>query len=321
MIHGEKNIPHTLDNRKLILTEYDNSQLVNSFFNIPHNPDEFSLECNIPQYNETEKFCILFSSKGGSTIINSILTDNKIGFLDRNNQFDSSCKDYFNFTKGNTNRNISTEFDEFIKLVNGKSKKDLIIVTRNPIYKFLSGIFQDISLDLSKSHILYYMMESKYPIKNTEKIENENKFNHLQDIENLHPNAIGELSWIHAKNLFYKYQSISRGHSAPYNELFFNFLYLHKSIDKSKIKIVDLDNPEYSIVDVIKKYFPEIKETDRLNNFWSHRSKHELVLKGIETHSKIELDGETIRKWLIKEVQRDYNYYKLLKESYTEYEL
>jgi predicted nucleotidyltransferase len=302
----------TIEQRDDIFKTFDIKKEISSFFNISIDSDEpqthhINLTHSI-QYNETDKFGILFSSKAGSTAIGNVLTENKLNLFDfyDGNDLVSEFKEYIKFGNGYKDK---WEFDEFFKILNGKSKKDLIVVIRNPIYKFLSGIYQDISLEIKHSQLLFNIIKEKYKLDNIY----QNRIDFLSD------EAIGELSFMYINNLFETIGTIRYGHVNPINETFFNVLYISKNINKSKIKIIDIDNPNYVLFDVLKQYYPDIKETVRIKNFWTHRSKHKIILDGIDKHIDIQ-NKQHLKQWIRQQVSQDYHYYKILKQDYTEYE-
>jgi hypothetical protein len=312
MRNKEELLLYNIENRKKIINDNNNELLIKDFF-LNDNLDDkniYEFKNSHIQYNETDKFGILFSHKGGSTAIYSILEHNNLNYFKRDEFFNKEIKYHFNINKNRT-ENLDFKLDEFNKIVNGKSKKDLIIVTRNPIYKFLSGMYQDLSIEFLKSDLLYSFLKEKYKDENL-------PIHDSKDIDSLPERIIGEMAYLHVKNLFYKEENIRYGHSSLYNELFFNFLYVNKSINKSKIKIIDIDNPNYNLFEVFKKYYPEIEQSNRSKHFWTHRDKHRIILEGVSKH--IKEDELHIKQFIRETVNQDYYYYKLLLQNYTEYE-
>ena len=252
-----------------------------------------------PDVWETSKFFIIVTSKGGSTITKSVLLDNNLSLKKLDSDLLQSYKYFVNIEKHNE-VDIDNEFVEYFKALNGKSKKDIIIVTRNPIIKWMSGVIMDMELIIHNNPIIKQFIKVK-------PTDDKNEY-HLNLLRGLLPTYLTEL--------WEKRSSFLDGHSHLYNEHFFQFLTLNKGIDLNKLHIIDIDNPNHDIVDVVRSYYPEIKETESTKHFWTKRDKHEPIFWNLEYYLQQNKLSLPIINRLVNEISNDYKWYKILLKTY-----
>lgn len=293
---------------KLILDTFPDNFKDDSFISKINNGDE--------QYNnnifrgvdvwETTKFFILITSKGGSTITRKIILDNNLSLPNTDNLKNyKALRKYKNFQSIENeykDTEIDIEFIEYFKALKGKSKKDIIIVTRNPIIKWMSGVIQEMEIIIANSPIVKNILKI-----NQHEYDSEFEYN-LNLLRNLLPSYLDE-TWERASTFV-------DGHAFLYNEYFFQLLTINKGINFNKLYIVDIDNPNHNLYDVIKNYYPEIKEIDNTQHFWTHRDKHEYVFNNLEMYLEEKKFSKPLIKLLKKEISYDYKWYKILLKTY-----
>ena len=152
---------YRLDERVDIISKTENIGYLKSLLfgeNILSEVNKFKFQnynFNAVNYLETEKFGILFFMKGGSSLIMN--TFDLLNLTTTPSTRNSTWPKLFKSTIRIDNKDVeSEEYPEFVKILNGKSKKDLIIVTRNPIYKWLSGVYQEMEGEFERSQTLKY---------------------------------------------------------------------------------------------------------------------------------------------------------------------
>jgi hypothetical protein len=255
------------------------------------------------EYFETEKFFLLCTSKGGSSFINGFLKRNNLEVKHNQelNKIIRGHNNFFNIKNKYKEEEVDKQIIEYFKLLNGKSKKDLIIVTRNPLVKWMSGVIQDLNSLVDKAPMLMKLV--KYE-KSDDKLKNQ-----LNLYRSLLPYFLTERFETEGK--------IALGHSQLYNEYFFQLLLIHSNIDKNKLHIVDIDNPNHDLSDVIEKYYPYTKEEKNIS-YWTHREKHLHLFKNLN-HFLIEQGIEKNVTAAIKnEILNDYKWYILLLETFKD---
>lgn len=293
---------HTTANRKSIIVDANKrfKESNNFLRHLSLNP--FSSGGVSIEFFETSKFIILCTQKGGSSFINNILKENDLfihnpddvreEFWDNNNFIDLFDKNYKVKTDG---------VSEFIKIISGTSKKDLIIVTRNPIIKWMSGVVQDLDGVLHDAPFL-----SK--IVNYEKTDDTE-----ENVLNLQKTIMIDF----LLDRLEREGTTAIAHSYLYNELFYQLLIINDKIDTNKLYIVDIDNPDHNLADVLKKYYPEIKDSFSFNNYWTHREKHHFLFNDL--HDRLQDQNlEILINSITKHVTDDYRWYLILLEKYKD---
>lgn len=287
----------TVKDRDYILKNITNINDIQRLFGFNPENIEFnnSLSFSPPQYMETEKYGIIFTSKGGSSYITKTLTDYAL-FTDDSSEFNN----IFNSTlyPSNSKQSTSKKYNEFFSIINGTSKKDLIIVTRNPLYKWLSGVYQEIEMEYSNSNILYGMTQDEYKPNNN-------------NSDKLTKDLLEKLVYKYLIGTLYREGNITIGHMALYNQVFFLFL-LNNNIDTNKLKIIDIDDYESSINKLFNLYNPEIL-IDDTQGLWTHRTKHEHILRGLDLSVNNSIN---IKEMVKREVGIDFYYYSLLNKKF-----
>ena len=240
---------------------------------------------SIPAYDETEKFGIIYTSKGGSSIIRGVLERNEllnIQLLHKNEWYST----YHYLLTPNRLDNINKIYTNLVNICEGKSSRDLVIVIRNPLYKWLSGIVADTG--------------AKY--------FGEVSFNNV-DLS-LFANKVYEYLDSNLK----KENSISFGHSALFNESHYNFL-ICNNINLNKLKIIDIDDSTSNLLKILQFYYPNIKEDDDTKSYWTLRGYHSMIIKTII--DKINSDNNKLLLNTVKRnIYNDYYYYNLLKSRF-----
>lgn len=306
-----KNIKYSdaeITDKSRIIDETQNVESLKKLLgNLPLSYEENLLEfvprtLNAPLYNETDKFGILFSPKGGSSIIENILEDYNLSVL---SEFSDKkwVSNYFSFISAKRRESsIYKTWNEFRDICDGTSKKDLIIVIRNPIYKWLSGAWMDINLEVETSKILYPYLKEKYSL---EKIDGDN---HLSD------EAIQDIIFKYLKESIDSGELACNTHGSLYNESFFNLL-TNNNISKDKLKIIDIDDGNVDLIDVFQKFYPQIQRSEADKLFWTMRGVHKTIIDGLVTEIGNQND-KLYSSILRNELHRDLYYYTLLKEKY-----
>ena len=303
-----------------VLNATDNWQQIRGFIGKPltanYKDGVFESEhpqMNTPQIEITDKYAIIFTEKGGSSAIIGILDQYKLSNLKVSNNdnhprliatlmFNTSELEEFE---------LSSEQKEIKDILDGNSKKDLIIVTRNPIYKWLSGVYQDVLFEVERSSILLNQV-----------LDKNKSFKPYNFSENNKKKLLAKESLSQFVYSLLKYRQrigipIASDHSRLYNETFFSML-LNLKIDKSKLKIIDLDDPGSDLMDCLSKYNPEILETCNTESYWTQRPHHTEIISSINTECKKRNDEELLSK-IKDELLKDFYYYTLIRKHYKDY--
>ena len=304
------NIPK--EERENVLSETKNIRLIKNIlghdFPIANDDDLlvfYNKNFKLPSYVETEKFGIIFTMKGGSSYITNILDDLKLSVVP--STLNSAWNHVFKSVMRIKNADIeTTQYKEFLNIVNGKSKKDLILVTRNPIYKWVSGVYQEMEVEYKNSKTLRYFINSSG--------SKEIPSNEMDDLED---SEFSEFVFNVIKAAFDIGETSTWAHAGLYNEMFYNFLELNPNIDKSKLKIIDIDSQDGDLTDILSMYYPEIKMNSKSHRFSTHRNLHKRVLSGVQ--NKISHDSSALENDIKYRLSQDYYYYILLKHKYQKY--
>ena len=262
---------------------------------------------------ETDKFFVLVTSKGGSSIMQNIINLLNGKSRDDNSFFKLSefFRDNQNFlTVGSTELVTQNGNEEFIKLLNGKSNKDLIIITRNPLFKWLSGIIQDVEGELRDSESeLYKWVDDTFKgfdISNINKSPDSRDYDLNQPI----------ISKIIYKYLMLMYldnnNSCTKNHASLYNELFYLFLENNKNINFSKVRLVDIDSENGDIVEFIKNYYPSLDDSN-FSEFYTRRNTWQFYFETITDEFK---DDISVIESISNDIRRDLYFYLLLKNKF-----
>lgn len=303
--HSMHSYDHKIDERvELILnTSPDKFKNNNNSFISNISKNEMNYNNMIffgPSVWETSKFFIIVTSKGGSTITESILLDNNLSLKKMDDNLMKSYKYFVNIENKYTENDVDNEFLEYLKALNGKSKKDIIIFTRNPIIKWMSGVIMDIELLLNNSPIIKKLIDVP----------------HCDDKDEYNLNLLRSFLPKYLNELWETRSSFLDGHSHLYNEHFFQLLTLNKGINLNKLHIVDIDNPNHDIVEVVRNYYPEIKETHSTQHFWTKRDKHEYIFNDLESYLKANNFSQPLINLLEKQISNEYKWYKILLKTY-----
>ena len=275
-------------------------------------------------YAETPKFGILYYNKVGSRFIKSMFKDNQSLRVDGIEIYSNQVSGH-NVRSINQNqwswattykkdRGILTEsLGDFEKITNGTSEKDLVIVTRNPKLKLLSGMIQDINIhgDIYFPNQFFFKgyINKHYPSVLGLKT--------YEELKKIHPKIWEDILEQHLIGWFSEFSRIRTSEASHgkvgFNETYYKFLELNP-INLDKLTIVDIDSIDGNLETPFKKYnnnlnFPKTIEP------MSNKSKYSdmlYLLKKIGDNEKYSKLIESI-EW---EVSRDYFYYNLIKEKY-----
>lgn len=303
---------HSSENRNEILSKTTNLEYLKHLLGgdiFDDDKGKFKFKNNNfvpPNYVETEKFGVLFHMKGGSSFISNALTLSNL-ITTPSTRYSSWPNVFKSVMRIDNMDSESEEYPEFIKILNGKSIKDLILVTRNPIYKWISGVYQEMQIEYGQSKTLKFFLKEKYKGVNIS-----------EKMDNLPDEAFEELCYTILKSVFESGGGSTWAHAMLYNETYYNFLELNPNIDKSKLKIIDIDSPNGNLTSLLSAYHPEILSLDYIKNFHSHRFHYERLFKIIR--KRIFHGNEpTLLNDITKQLQTQYYYYTMLEHKYSEY--
>lgn len=278
---------------------YTSSKFVNIFVedNIHENYFKYRRDDRQLMILDTPKALFLYTFKGGSTFIeNSIIKpsrENEVNLKIKGPINGKNLKFKLHTMTIDDNVRLDNDGDcvlqELIKSSKGKSKKDLIIVTRNPIIKWISGILMEIQINVKKD------------------LNEHRDFTKIDD---------GVLSNYIIKFLKKNYElsySYSPGHCVLFNK-FFYLLLTSNNIDKSKIKIVDLDNKETNFSSILMRYYPEI-EPHLQKNYWTQSNNYD---KLFIPFIRMKKERTNIENLVRNEIYEDMMFYNLINEIYKD---
>jgi hypothetical protein len=316
MDDGIKKILPIRENRDMIIKSADE---LNSIQNMFHGLENKSfLSANPFEYKETEKFGIIVFGKGGSTVTNNTLEYNKLSTFDlgeggRNQKIINFFQDNQCFIDEPCEElKFPEELEGFKSILNGTSKKDLLIVIRNPIKKWLSGLIQELGKELESSMIASSFLSEANRI-NINSLDDIYKSEHISEEEK--STIYAELSHKFLKMAIFRHGTSQIDHMKLYNESLFLFLNNNK-LDLSKIRIIDLDSENSDLVEVFKKYYPDLKTNDNIDNFWSHRKLWDIFSNKLSYTLKNNDNG--IYQIIKNEIERELYYYELILKKYKD---
>lgn len=305
-------------NRVNIINSKSINQAIDELFPDFVNFDPMEYLSHYPiEYKETEKFVIFVTGKGGSTITNRILEENDLslhhlGEGGRRDDINNCFSSHGNFMMGyNESIPLLKEVSELKNILSGTSKKDLIIVTRNPIKKWMSGLVQELSKEIENSIVASSFLSETYGIV----------VNTLWDVleskdlsDEIKSEILCDLSYKFLKMAIFRYGTTEIDHMQLYNEIFYLFLENNPKIDLSKVRIVDIDSDNGDLVELFRKYYPDIKINPTTEGFWSQRYVWNLISKNLKNHMLKHHRG--IYEVIKRELVRDLHYYNLIYKNY-----
>jgi len=270
-------------------------------------------------YAETPNLGILYYNKVGSTFMSTMFEHNQSLKVDgikiysnqvNRNKFRSINDNQWAWaTTHKKDRGILTEsLGDFEKITNGTSEKDLIIVTRNPKLKLLSGLIQDTN---PYGSILQHpgLFLRGYLSKHHPSVLGISTFRELKE---LHPNVWEEVFEYYLLGWFKDFNNIKTSAGAHgklgFNETYYKFLELNP-INLDKLTIVDIDSIDGNLETVFKKYHNNLKFPQVHSNKGKYSDMVYLINKVSKKYKYLVKDIE----W---EISRDYFYYNLIKEKY-----
>lgn len=297
-----------------LLYSKDNLKILNDIFPEIYQPTSEPSDYSIIKKGwillNTPKVMFLYTSKGGSSFIrNTIVEPNNRNEVDINKNTKLkpiNCGDDLKFKPFSFDidlKNSSDEFSEFDKFLNGKSKKDLILLVRNPSIKWISGIIMDIK-NTNYNSITYSLLEKAYGVDLIG-----------TDFDEWPENIISDLTYIYIKNQISSYRDIDPGHSRLYSETNHSFFSYHKHrMNLDKFKIFDLDSVDENLLDVILSYYPELKK-HTVDLYWTQRTQWKSMFGKVMNSIQREQQYELIER-IRAGVYRDYHYYKLMERDF-----
>lgn len=298
-----------IDDRAKVLEETANTGIIKSLMGGEFPVNEPDLEIyytnpylSIPNYDETEKFGIIYTSKGGSSLIRGVLTKYDIADVSLFGETDW-FRTYRNLIAPIRNEKYyNKEYSGLVSICDGKSTKDLILVIRNPIYKWLSGLVMDVKSEVNQSKLLFNLIKEKYSLSDS--------------VKDITPEALADITYHHLKSNLKEGLTISESHAALYNESHYNFL-LCNNIDLNKLRIIDIDDPDSDLLGLLQSYYPIIQHDASTKSFWTQRGYHSAIINGLI--SAIADNKDIILSSIIKQtISRDFYYYNLLKNKFKD---
>lgn len=254
-----------------------------------------------PAFYETDKFGIFTYMKGGSSLVNTLLNQHKLS----NKEYKQDIfSDVFFETMGCykvINPEERMQFNEFFKILDGTSEKDLIIPIRNSCKKWISGFIQELQFQYNDSPLLKRIMEPGV----------------AYDISELSQDNINEIVLNKMKELHSTDNGLLEGHHRLYNETLYNFLEHNPNIDKTKLRIIDIDSPDGDLITLISEYHPEVLK-DVSNKFNSQRDLYVRFLNSISSQlmNSFNEENKQIAYNMKRVVGQDYYYYTLIHKKY-----
>lgn len=235
-----------------------------------------------PHYKQTSKFGILYSNKCGSSFIRD--------YIDKNNLNETTREMYSEVFIHGFQQLLNMEnpknFLDFTNILRGKSEKDLIIVTRFPTQKWLSGIWPQIA---------HLVKESA----------NDDVWSHGNS-------KTEEIIYKELKHLANVINSLSVGHSTMYNEAYYNLLTLHPDIDRKKLRIINIDTLDGDLKDLFSEYYDF--DTSELSANIKDNTK--VYSKLINHLFDIFKKDRTLQHLLAKTINRDLHYLNRIQREY-----
>lgn len=271
-------------------------------------------------YAETPNLGILYYNKVGSSFMSTMFEHNQSLRIDGIEICSNKAGEYkvrsihenqwVWATTHKKDRGILTEsLGDFEKITNGTSEKDLIIVTRNPKLKLLSGMIQDIDIhgDIQFPHKFFFKgyITKHYPsvlgIKTYE------------ELKKIHPKIWEDIFEQYLIGWFSEFSRIKTSDGAHgklgFNETYYKFLELNP-INLDKLTIIDIDSIDGNLETVFKKYHKNLKFPQSVHsNKAGYSDMVYLINKVSKKYKHLVKDIE----W---EISRDYFYYNLIKEKY-----
>ena len=306
--------------REIALTEYNHNGIVDEIFCEP----PFLLN-NYMIYYVTTKFSILTFMKGGTSRIGGLLEHNK-NISKYNSNTDGSADslgiDWIRALSLHEDRiklnqpnriNPSEPQSHFNSTMLGTSENDFVVVIRNPRYKWLSGVLQDLRQQNSNDSLqpsLIGFLVNKYPTLSEIFKDPENMF--LEEVLNNEPDAFYDLFKHFLLGHLALNKSVTNHHSKLYNEVTYKLLQLNTEIDETKLKILDLDSVEGNIDNVFKHYYPDLDISDGQGKS-TQRKNYEPLLIALK---RFENEYPIYMSMIQESISRDFFYYKLIKQNY-----
>jgi hypothetical protein len=195
----------------------------------------------------------------------------------------------------------------------GASENDFVVIIRNPRYKWLSGVLQDLRQQNSNNSLqpsLVGFLVNKYPTLSEIFKDPENRF--LEEVLNNEPDAFYDLLKHFLLGHLALNKSVTNHHSKLYNEVTYKLLQLNTEIDETKLKILDLDSVEGNIDNVFKHYYPDLDISDGQGKS-TQRKKYEPLLNALK---RFENEYPIYMSMIQESISRDFFYYKLIKQNY-----
>lgn len=257
---------------------------------------------------ETEKVMFLYSSKVGSSFIrNSIVEPNNARLVNIVNNGPVDIKPLLKFKPFTLEPNIEEcdfSVSELVKFLNGNSKKDLILLIRNPVMKWISGVVMDMRNNEITSPLFHAVLEKAY-----------NRDFRGLGFEDLPEDILSELTYFYIRDIVKKEGRVDNGHSRFFAES--NYLLFSEHIDTinlNKLKIFDVDELGVDLGDVITEYYPILKDYVQ-KDYWTQRTLWNKLFSEFVTHISNRNDNLLMDK-IQDGVYKDYSFYKMFKQKF-----
>lgn len=278
------------------------NSLISNIFDVPknsliyENPNFVS-----PVFYETDKLGIFTYMKGGSSLVTTLLNQYELGNKEHKQDiFSDVFYESMGFDKDIDSKE-KIKFNEFYKILDGTSEKDLIIPIRNSCKKWVSGVIQELKFEYNNSPLLKRMLGK----------------GSVYHISELSQDNINELVLNKMKNLQVSENGLVEGHHMLYNETLYNFLEFNPNIDKTKLRIIDIDSSDGDLRKLISEYHPEVLK-DGVESFQSHRDFYVRFLNSINNQfmNTSNKENKQIADIMKRVVGQDYYYYTLIHKKY-----
>lgn len=305
--------------RETALTEYNHNGIVDEIFCKPP-----SLLNNDMIYYVTTKFSMLTFMKGGTSRIGILLNQNQNISEYNPNTHDNRQSLGIDWIRAlslhedriklnDPNRTDPSENQiHFNSTMVGTSEKDFIVIIRNPRYKWLSGVLQDLRQQNSNDSLqpsLVGFLVNKYP-NLTEYLKNKNNL-FLEQVLNNEPDAFYDLLKHFLLGHLALTNCLTNNHFKLYNEVTYKLLHLN-TIDETKLKILDLDSVDGNIDNLFKHYYPDL-DISHGQGKSTQRKKYEPLLIALK---RFENEYPIYMSMIQESISRDFFYYKLIKQNY-----
>lgn len=255
-----------------------------------------------PEYRETDYFGILFTSKGGSSWIRRNISKHGLERLEHP-QYIPAWRYAISPDKKDSKKTQNENSGEFRNILNSSSEKDLIVVTRNPSKKFISGLWEEINRASQDPFIKGFLISKGI------------NFSNDTNLLSLDDNEIENIIHAWILGTYNLEGTLSFAHCRLHNEGYYHLL-SSNNINKKKLKIVNIDSKGGNLANLFSDYWPHLKnEYFEKEHFSSHRPKHERLLSIL---LKICRKDHQTHRHIIDIITRDLYYFNKINSEFKE---